>query len=135
MTRPMASHTKKRTQVATSRPDIKPTHRITEIIGKTGTKGTRKPRWRFGCDLRRKITPSETSKNAKSVPMLERSAVSPTSRNPAGMPTKAPATHVDQCGVWNFLWSVEKKPGRRPSRDMANQMRVWPYWKTISEEI
>ena len=40
------------------------------MIGKTGTKGTRKPRFRSGRVRRRMITPMLTSRNANSVPML-----------------------------------------------------------------
>src|SRR5579872_3142538 len=98
----MASHTKKRTQVITSNPDINPTHRRTEMIGKIGTNGTRKLRGRSGSVFLRKSTPSETSKKANNVPIFERSAASPTSKKAAGSPTAAPAIHVDQCGVWNL---------------------------------
>src|SRR5246127_3149350 len=98
-----------------------------EIRGNQGTRGTRKDRGRCGWLRRKKITPSETSTNAKSVPMLERSAASPISTNPAGMPTAKQAIQVDQYGVWNFGCTAEKSLGKRPSRDMAYQIRAWPY--------
>src|SRR5215469_10934795 len=135
MTKPIASQTKKRIQVMTKSPAIRATQRTTEISGNKGTIGTRKPRGRSGCDRRRNNTPRDTRTNAKSVPMLERSAASPISTNPAGIPTAAPAIQVDQCGVLKVLCKVEKNPGSKPSRDMANQMRVCPYWKTSNEEI
>src|SRR6185437_6153103 len=130
----MASQAKKRSQVITSSPAIKATHMITEMIGKSGTKGTLNALGRSGCDRLRKSTPNETRTNAKSVPILERSAASLMLKRPAGIPTAAPAIHVDQCGVLNFGWIAENSPGSNPSRDMANQIRVWPYWKTSRDE-
>src|SRR5262249_28064834 len=97
------------------------------MIGNNGTKGTLNARGRSGCARLRNKTPRETSTKANKVPMLERSAASPISTNPAGIPTAAPAIQVDQCGVLYFTLSVEKNFGSRPSRDIANQMRVWPY--------
>src|ERR1041385_5924699 len=123
---PMASQPKKRSHVITSKPAINETHSSTEMMGKIGTHGTLNPRGRSGCALRRNNTPSDTSTNAKSVPMLERSAASPMSTNPAGRPTAAPAIQVDQGGAPNRQRS-EKSPGSKPSRDMANQILVWPY--------
>src|SRR5512146_2632227 len=126
---------KKRAQVITSSPAIKDTHRITEMIGNSGTSGTLNPRCRSGCDLRRKSTPSDTSTKANSVPIFDRSAASLMLKKPAGIPTAAPAIHVDQWGVLNLGWTAENNFGRSPSRDMANQIRVCPYWNTSSEEI
>src|SRR5579862_6683128 len=98
-----------------------------EARGNQGTSGTRKVRRRSGCLCLKTITPNETRTNAKSVPMLERSAASPISTNPAGMPTAKQAIQVDQYGVWNFGCTAEKSLGKRPSRDMAYQIRAWPY--------
>src|SRR5208283_2146833 len=108
-------------------------HRITEISGNHGTKGTRNARLRSGCLRRRKITPRETSTKANKVPMLARSAASAISTNPAGMPTAKQAIHVDQCGVLYFGCTAENNFGSRPSRDIAYQMRACPYWKTSSD--
>src|SRR4051794_20938301 len=126
---------KNRNQVMTVSPVISPPQRTTEISGNHGTKGTRKARGRSGCLRRRKITPNETSTNANSVPMFDKSAASPMSTTPAGIPTAKHAIHVDQCGVLNFGWTLENNFGSRPSRDMAYQIRAWPYWKTSNEEI
>src|SRR5579864_7368340 len=98
-----------------------------EIRGNQGTRGTRNDRGRSGWLRRKKITPSETSTNANSVPMFERSAASPISTKPAGMPTAKQAIQVDQCGVLNFGCTAEKSLGSRPSRDMAYQIRACPY--------
>src|SRR6266704_6048732 len=127
MVSPIASHTTKRTQVITVRPVISPPQRTTEIRGNQGTKGTRNARGRSGCLRLRKITPSETSTNANNVPIFDRSAASPISTSPAGIQTAKHAIHVDQCGVLNLGWTAEKSLGRSPSRDMAYQIRAWPY--------
>src|SRR5438105_15760198 len=127
MVRPIASQTTKRSQVITVSPVINPPQRTTEISGNHGTKGTRKARGRSGCLRRRKITPSETSTNANNVPIFDKSAASPISTSPAGIPTAKHAIHVDQCGVLNLGWPAEKHLGKSPSRDMAYQIRAWPY--------
>ena len=49
------------------------------------------------------------------------------SQMPAGIPTASPATHVLMCGVRNFLCTLEKASGSKRSRDIANQIRAWPY--------
>src|ERR1035437_3856034 len=123
MTNPSASQITKRSQVISVSPNISPPHRITDISGNHGTKGTRNARLRSGCLRRRNMTPSETSTKANSVPMLARSAASPISTSPAGMPTAKQAIQVDQYGVLNFGCTAENNFGNRPSRDMAYQMR------------
>src|ERR1700722_6982100 len=127
MQSPRNNHTTKRIQVITVNPVINPPHSTTEIRGNHGTKGTRNARGRSGWWRRRKITPSETSTNANRVPMFERSAASPMSTNPAGIPTAKQAIQVDQYGVLNLGWTAEKSLGSRPSRDMAYHMRACPY--------
>ena len=67
--------------------------------------------------------------------MFERSAKVPMSQMPAGMPTKRPAIQVLTCGVRKRLCTLPKTWGRSPSRDIANQTRACPYWKTMSDEI
>src|ERR1035438_3625127 len=116
-------------------PNISPPHRITDISGNHGTNGTRNARLRSGCLRRRKMTPSETSTKANSVPMFARSAASPISTSPAGIPTAKHAIHVDQCGVLYFGCTAENNFGSNPSRDIAYQIRACPYWNTSSEEI
>src|SRR4029077_5721116 len=108
-------------------PVISPPHKKTEISGNHGTKGTRKARGRSGCRRRKKMTPSDTSTKANTRPMLERSAASPISTRPAGIPTAKQAIQVDQWGVLYLGWTAEKSLGKRPSRDMAYQMRACPY--------
>src|SRR6267154_811669 len=132
---PSASQITKRSHVINVSPSINPPHKITEIRGNHGTNGTRKARLRSGCLRRRKMTPSETSTNANSVPMLARSAASPISTSPAGIPTAKQAIHVDQCGVLYFGCTAENNFGNNPSRDMAYQIRACPYWNTSKEEI
>src|SRR6185312_6147987 len=105
------------------------------MSGSQGTKGTRNARGRSGCLRRRKITPSDTRTKANNVPMFERSAASPMSTSPAGIPTAKQAIQVDQCGVLNLGCTAEKSLGRSPSLDMAYQIRAWPYWNTSIEEI
>src|SRR5581483_2852258 len=127
MIRPIASHTTNRIQVITVRPIINPTQKTIEISGNHETKGTRKVRGRSGGLRRKKITPSDTRTNANNVPIFDRSAASPISTNPAGMPTAKQAIHVDQYGVLNFGCTAEKSLGNKPSRDIAYQMRACPY--------
>src|SRR5712671_6959168 len=135
MAKPSASQMKKRNQVMTVSPVISPPHNATEISGNQGTKGTRKARALLGCLRLRKMTPSETKTKANSVPMLERSAASPISTSPAGIPTAKQAIQVDQCGVLYFGCTAENNFGNNPSRDMAYQIRACPYWNTSKEEI
>src|SRR5713226_4265909 len=135
MHRPSVSHIKNRSHVITVNPVINPPHKTIEISGNQGTKGTRKARLRSGCLRRRRITPSETRTKANSVPILERSAASPMSTTPAGTPTAKQAIQVDQCGVLSLGCTAENSLGNRPSRDIAYQIRAWPYWKTSREEI
>src|ERR1035437_7663385 len=123
ITNPSASQITKRSQVISVSPNISPPHRITDISGNHGTNGTRKARLRSGCLRRRKMTPSETKTKANSVPIFARSAASPISTSPAGMPTAKQAIHVDQYGVLYFGCTLENSFGNKPSRDMAYQMR------------
>src|ERR1700676_316978 len=116
-------------------PNISPPHRMTEMSGNHGTKGTRNARLRSGCLRRRKMTPSETSTKANNVPMLARSAASPISTSPAGIPTAKQAIQVDQCGVLYFGCTAENNFGSKPSRDMAYQIRACPHSNTSNEEI
>ena len=95
----MASQTKKRIQVMTVRPVIRPPQKTTERMGNSGTHGTLKPLGRSGCVLRSTSTPMETSTKANKVPMFDRSAASPISTRPLGRPTARPAIQVLQCGV------------------------------------
>src|SRR5215472_5836473 len=81
------------------------------------------------------MTPRETRTKAKSVPMFDRSAASLMAKMPEGMPTAKPAIQVDQCGVLKRGCTAENSLGNKPSRDMAYQMRAWPYWNTSREEI
>src|SRR5260221_1767573 len=131
----MASQMTTRSKVITVSPVIRPPQRTTEISGNQGTKGTRKDLGRSGWRRRRKITPRETSTNANSVPMFDRSAASPISTSPAGIPTAKQAIHVDQYGVLNLGCTAENSLGSRPSRDIAYQILACPYWNTSSDEI
>src|ERR1700684_811277 len=112
---------------------MSPPQKKIEISGNHGTNGTRNARLRSGGLRRRRITPIETSTKANSVPMLARSAASPMSTRPAGIPTAKQAIQVDQCGVLYFGCTAENSLGNNPSRDMAYQIRACPYWKTSKE--
>src|ERR1700730_10043337 len=67
--------------------------------------------------------------------MFDRSAASLMAKIPDGIPTTNPAIQVETCGVLNLGWTTENIFGNRRSRDMAYQIRAWPYWKTRSDEI
>ena len=54
---------------------------------------------RPGCVRRRIITPSDTMKNANSVPEFEMSASMPTGNTAANSDTATPVTIVTTCGV------------------------------------
>ena len=73
--------------------------KIIDKLGSSGHHGTRNPRLRSGCVLRSTSTPADTTINAKSVPIFDRSANVPISQMPAGIPTTNPATQVLTCGV------------------------------------
>src|ERR1700688_1403932 len=127
MSNPRGSQITNPSQVMSVSTNISPPNRMTEMSGNHGTKGTRNERLRSGCLRRRKMTPSETSTKANSVPMLARSAASPISTSPAGIPTAKKANHGDQWGVLYFGGTAENNFGNKPSRDMAYQIRACPY--------
>jgi hypothetical protein len=70
MTSPIASHTKKRIQVSSGSPSIKREQAAIEIQGVTGDQGTRNPRFRPGCVLRRMSTPAERRKKGQQLQIL-----------------------------------------------------------------
>src|SRR5260370_40621092 len=121
MTSRSARQNTERSHVMRERPSISPPHRTTEISGNHGIKGTRKARLRSGCLRRRKITPSETSTKANRVPILARSAASPISTRPAGIPTAKQAIQGEQCGGLYFGGTAENNFGSMPSRDKGDQ--------------
>ncbi len=67
--------------------------------------------------------------------MFERSEKVPMSKRPAGKATTKPATQVATAGVRKRGCTCEKTVGSRRSRDIANQTRAWPIWKTRIDEI
>src|SRR5579883_1740019 len=133
MPRPITSQTPNRIQVSIGRPSIKPMQQTIESSGVYGENGTRNPRARSGCVCRKMITPADTIINANRVPILDKSASVPISQMPAGTPTAKPASHVLTCGVRYFLCTLENTSGSNLSRDIANQIRAWPYWYTSKE--
>src|SRR5688500_9773896 len=92
-----------------------------EMIGVSGTHGTRNGRGRSGSVFRRKITPADTNTNANSVPMFVRSTTSAMFANPANVATKRPVRIVPTYGVRYFGWTFENSGGRRPSRDIEDR--------------
>ena len=97
------------------------------MIGNNGTNGTRKPRSRSGCVRRRMITPMLTSMNANSVPMLTSLTISSSGTNAAsdGDQDAEGGGDADRaCGVFSLTFA--KPRGIRPSRHIANMIRVWP---------
>ena len=70
-----------RSQVSTVRLIISHRHASTERIGTTGTSGILNPRGRSGRVRRSTITPTDTSTNANSVPMLTISSSGPIGKN------------------------------------------------------
>src|SRR5260370_41611573 len=113
MNNPSASQITKRSQEMSASPRTSPPQRMTEISGNQGTNGTRNARLRSGSLRRRKMTPSETSTKANSVPMLARLAASPISTSPAGIPTAKQAIQGDQCGVLYFGGTAENNFGNK----------------------
>ncbi len=97
------------------------------MIGTTGTNGTRKPRCRSGRVRRRMITPTLTMMNANSVPMLTSLKMMSSGTSAARTAMKAPNISVIRTGVWVRADTTPRARGTRPSRLMANRIRVWPY--------
>ena len=70
--------------------------------------------------------PAQTSTNAKSVPMLQRSTISSMLINAENTATKTPVTIVAKNGVL-YEGCIELNIfGRSPSRDIENKIRGWP---------
>ncbi len=96
-------------------------------IGINGTAGQRNARGRSGRFLRSTITAIETSVNAASVPILTSSASTVSGTTAAIRPKMMPTSQVAKNGVPYFGCTFDRRAGIRPSRDIANRMRVWPY--------
>ena len=94
------------------------------MIGKSGVV---KERGRSGRCRRSTMTPMLTIANAKSVPMLVASASCPSGTKPARMLITTVTMMVLLTGVWVRGLTFSNTLGSRPSRAIANRMRVWPY--------
>ena len=71
-------------------------------------------------------TATLTSAKAKSVPMLVASARLPSGTAAARTPQKSDTAMVLATGVPLRGPTLANTLGTRPSRDIANRMRVWP---------
>ena len=78
-----------------------------------------------GAVRRRTMTPTLTMRKANSVPMLTSLAISDSGTNAAMAATASPKAAVMRAGVRRGL-STPIQRGTRPSRLMANMIRVWP---------
>ena len=86
--------------------------------------------------IRRIQTAAETMTNAKSVPMLTRSARNPSGASAPPTATTRPTRIVDFQGVLNRGCTAPKnEKGKRPSRAMASRMRGWLRLPTRSELV
>ena len=105
-------------------------------IGVAGTKGARNGRGAWGLVRRMIRTAEQTIANARSVPMLTRSARMRRGMNAATVPTKIPVRMVDFHGVRKRACTAPKNPvGRRPSRAIAMKTRGWLSIMTSSTEV
>ena len=100
-------------------------HSALPMSGNHGTSGTRKERSMSGAVRRRTMTPMLTIRKANSVPMLTSLAISVSGTKAAMTATSRPNVAVMSAGVWRGL-SLPTHLGTRPSRLMANMIRVWP---------
>ena len=64
--------------------------------------------------------------NANSVPMLTSSTICLSGMNAANIAMKMPNAAVMRAGVRRVAPILAKPRGTRPSRDIANMIRVWP---------
>ena len=96
------------------------------MAGNTGENGTRKPRSRSGRVRRSTITPMLVITNANSVPMFTSLAISDSGTNAANAANRMPNVAVMRTGVRRRSEIFAKPRGSRPSRHIANMIRVWP---------
>ncbi|CAM4122581.1 hypothetical protein STAL104432_32310 [Streptomyces albus] len=116
----------KTAQVTAGRLDIIHRQQAKPSSGVTGKSATLNVRFIVGRVRRRMTTATLTRAKANSVPMLVALASSPSGTVAARMPQKAPTSRVLARGVPVRSSTFANTCGTRPSRDMANRMRVWP---------
>ena len=75
---------------------------------------------------RRMITPMFTTMNANSVPMLTSLTISLSGTKAATTAIRNPKVAVIRIGVLVLSLTFAKLRGIRPSRHIANMIRVWP---------
>src|SRR3954454_23356016 len=121
----------KRSQVSPGRLSIRYRQASTERTGRTGTPGTRNDRGRSGRVRRSTSTPTATSTNANSVPMLTSSASSLSGTNVEMTATARPVTTVVRTGVPVLLLTVENTGGSSRSRLIAKNTRLCPSIRII----
>ena len=75
---------------------------------------------------RRMITPMFTTMKANSVPMLTSLTISLSGTKAATIAIRTPKVAVIRTGVLVRGLTSAKRRGIRPSRHIANMIRVWP---------
>jgi len=134
MISPIASQIAKTSQVIEASEAIRYKHPITPRIGVTGNSGVLNERSISGRLRRRLMTPALTIMNANSVPIEVASASCPSGTNAARILITTATMIVLLTGVCVLGLTLVKTFGSRPSRPIANRMRVWPYIVTSTTE-
>ena len=124
----MISHTKNRTQVSSGRPIIRTMQQTIEISGskrnERNAEGALSVRLLLAKDDDAGRHQHESEQRTDIRKFREQYRYP---RIPAGMPTTNPAIQVLNVGRLEALVHAENMRGSRRSRDIANQMRAWPY--------
>ena len=101
----------------------------------SGFHGFLNGRGKLGWRMRSTITPTHTITKLASVPIFTVSANSPSGIKPATTETTAPHIKIIRVGVWRSGLILEKIGEIKPSRLMANKIRVKPYKSTNNTVI
>ena len=96
------------------------------MTGSTGPNGTLNGRGMSGRVRRSTMTPTLTSRNANSVPMLTSLTISLSGTSAARIAMSTPRPMVTFTGAPVRGLTSAKRRGIRPSRDIAKKIRVCP---------
>jgi len=130
---PISSQTKKGTQVCSGKAVSEHQAASDGKDREDRAAGHAEAAGRSGWVRRNTSTPTETTMKANSVPIFERSAKVPMFPN-AGRNSHCEARHPGaDVRRAEFGMHFRERAGSRPSRDIANQTRACPYWKTRME--
>src|SRR5450830_2045584 len=127
---PINIHIKNLNQVMAGKKVINAPQDNMPNTGINGFHGFLNGRLRSGWRMRNTITPTHTITKLAKVPMLTVSANSPSGMKPATRETINPHIRIIRVGVWRSGLIFEKIGEIKPSRLIANRIRVKPYSST-----